>query len=99
MCVNLVALNIHNMVGQQGYVPQNMYHVLDVGNDTSNANTMVTQTAAAITTGSTLGNTYQATAIPPELTAAINTIAANQHSLYQHIALLSQQMAALSFHA
>jgi hypothetical protein len=76
-----------------------MYHVLDRGNNTSNANTTVTQTAAAATTGSTLGNTYQATAIPPELTAAINTILANQQFLYQYIALLSQQMAALSFHA
>jgi hypothetical protein len=58
----------------------------------------VTHTAAAADTGSTLGNTYQATVIPPELTAAINTIAANQQSLYQHIAPLLQQMAALSFH-
>jgi hypothetical protein len=94
----LVALNIHNTTGQQGYIPQNMYHALDGGNNTSNTNTTVTQTAAAATTGSTLGNTYQATAIPPELMAAINTITANQQSLYQHIALLSQQMAALSFH-
>ncbi len=37
----LVALNIRNMTGQQGYVPQNMYHVLDRGNDTSNTNMMV----------------------------------------------------------
>ncbi len=43
---------------------------------------MVTQTAAAMTMGSTLGNTYQASVVPPELTAAINTIAVNQQSLY-----------------
>jgi hypothetical protein len=33
------------------------------------------------------------------LTAAINTIVANQQSLYQHIALLLQQIAVLSFQA
>ncbi len=65
-----------------------MYRVLDRGNDTSDADTTVTQMAAAATTGSTLGNTYQATAIPPELIAAINMIAANQQPLYQHIAPL-----------
>jgi hypothetical protein len=94
----LVALNIRNTAGQQEYVPQNMYHVLDGGNNTSNTDTTLTQTTAAGTTGSTLDNTYQATAIPPDLTAAINTITVNQQSLYQHIAPLSQQMAALSFH-
>jgi hypothetical protein len=93
-----VAANIRTMTGQQGYVPQNMYHVLDECNDSS-ADTTVTHTATAATTGSTLGNTYQASVVPAELTAAINTIAANQQSLYQHIAPLSQQMAALSFKA
>jgi hypothetical protein len=93
----LVVPNIRNTMGQQGYIPQNMYHVLDKGNNTSDADATVTQRVAAATTGSTLGNTYQAT-VPPELMAAINTIAANQQSLYQHIAPLSQQMAALSFH-
>jgi hypothetical protein len=53
--------------------------------------------AVAATTGSTLGNTYQASVVPAELTAAINMIVANQQSLYQHIAPLSQQMATLSF--
>jgi hypothetical protein len=96
----LVASNIRNTTGQQGYVPdQNMYHVFEEGDDTSNANTTVMQTAAAVTMGSTLGNTYQPSVLPPELTAAINTIAVNQQSLYHHIAPLSQQMAALSFQA
>jgi hypothetical protein len=93
------ASNICNTMGPQGYVPQNMYHILDGGNNTSNTNMTVTQLAAAGTTGSTLGNTYQATAIPPELMAAINMIVVSQQSLYQHIAPLLQQMAALSFHA
>ncbi len=59
----------------------------------------MTHTAAAATTGSTLHNTYQTAqaSSPQELTTAINTITANQQSLYQHIALLLQQMAALSF--
>jgi hypothetical protein len=59
----------------------------------------VTHTAAAATTGSTLGNTYQTApaSTPQELTTAINMIVANQQSLYQHIAPLLQQMAALSF--
>ncbi len=96
---NLVSSNIRNTTGQQGYVPQNIHHILDKGNNTSNADTTLTQTAAAATTGSTLGNTYQATVVPPELMAAINMIAANQQSLYQHIAPLSQQIAALSFQA
>jgi hypothetical protein len=94
----LIASNICNTTGQQGYVPnQNMYHVLEGGDDISNADKTVMQTAAAATMESSLGNTYQASVIPPELTAAINMIAANQQSLYQHIAPLSQQMAALSF--
>jgi hypothetical protein len=79
--------------------PRTCITFLDGGNNTSDTDTTVTQTAAAATTGSTLGNTYQATAIPPELMAAINTIAVNHQSLYQHIAPLSQQKAVLSFHA
>ena len=94
----LIVANIRTTTGQQGYVPQNMYHVLDE-RDNSSADTMMTHTAAAATTGSTLGNTYQASIAPAELTAAINTITENQQSLYQQIALLSQQMAALSFKA
>jgi hypothetical protein len=68
----LIASNIRNTTGQQGYVPnQNMYRVLEVGDDTSNADTMVVQTAAAVTTGSNLGNTYQASVVPPVLMAAL----------------------------
>jgi hypothetical protein len=96
----LVASNILNTTGQQGYVSnQNMYHVFKQGDDTSNVDTTVMQMAALVTTGSTLGNTHQAFVVPPELMAAINTITANQQSLYQHIAPLLQQMAALSFQA
>ncbi len=75
-----------------------MYNVLEEPDDSS-ADTTVMHTAVAATTGSTLGNSYQASIIPAELTAAINTIAANQQSLYHHIAPLLQQMATLSFQA
>jgi hypothetical protein len=94
----LVVANIRTMMGQQGYVPQNMYNILDEP-DNSSMDTKVAHTAAAATTGSTLGNTYQASIVPAELMVAVNTIAENQQSLYQHIAPLLQQMAALSFQA
>jgi hypothetical protein len=55
--------------------------------------------AAMATTGSTMGSTYQTQAIPQDLTTAINMFAANQQSLYQHIAPLMQQMAAMLFQA
>jgi hypothetical protein len=59
---------------------------------------MVTQVAAAAaTTGSTLGTTYQALVFLAELATVINMIAANQQALYQHIAPLTQQMAAMSY--
>jgi hypothetical protein len=96
----LVATNLCNTAGQQGYIQpaQNMYNVLNT-NDSSNDAMTVTHTAAAATTRSTLGNTYQTQAIPQDLATAINVITANQHSLHQHIAPLMQQMAAMSFQA
>ncbi len=60
----------------------------------------ITQTAVAATTGSMLANTY-ATPVPgpPDhnITLEINSLAANQQALYQHITPLLQQMAAMSF--
>jgi hypothetical protein len=60
----LTALQLHNTTGTQGYAPniyQNMYNILDGGNDTNSGTegTVATQTAlitqtAAMTTGSTL---------------------------------------------
>jgi hypothetical protein len=74
-----------------------MYNVLDGGNDTDSGTegTVATQTApimqtAAITTGSTLGNTYGGGTIPVEITNAITQLAANQQSIMT-------QMAAMSF--
>ncbi len=63
----LMASQLRNTTGQQGYVPnnnQNMYNVLSEGYDTDSGTegTVATQTAPmtqtmAMTTGSTLGNT------------------------------------------
>jgi hypothetical protein len=61
--LKLVAANIRTTMVQQGYVPQNMYHVLNKKDDSS-ADTTVTHSAVAATTGSTLGNTYQASIVP-----------------------------------
>ncbi len=67
---------------------------VDLENDT-----IVKHTAAGITTGSTLGNTYTTpaptTTTNNNLTAAINLLVANQQALYQHIAPLSQHMAVM----
>ncbi len=72
-----------------------MYNILNKEKDdnTNNNTTVVTQMAATATTGSMIGSTYAATpttAIPAEVTAAINQLLANQPSIMQ-------QMAAMSF--
>ena len=95
-----MALQLCNTTGTQGYAPnmyQNMYNVLDGGNDTHSGTegTVVTQTVpitqtAALTTGSTLGNTYGGGTIPVEISNAITQLAANQQSIMT-------QMAAMSF--
>jgi hypothetical protein len=76
-----------------------MYNVLsnrDGNTDTNNnaTATTITQTAAAATMGSRLGNTYAHTHIPVHrkvVSIAINQLLANQSALYQ-------QMTTLSFH-
>jgi hypothetical protein len=83
----LTALQLRNTTGTQGYAPniyQNMYNVLDGGNDTDSGTegTVATQTAlitqtAAMTTGSTLWNTYGGGTIPAEISNAITQLAAN----------------------
>ena len=93
----LVATGLRNTSGQQGYAAnQNAFQAFE-SNDESSVDTTTTNIApTANTTGSTLGQTYNASTVPDELAAAIRTIADNQQALYQHIAPLSQQMAALS---
>ncbi len=95
----LQSLALRTTTGQQGYVPHgnNMFNVLAEQKDkevidTVNNATMVMQTAA-LTTGSTLRNTYGGTAtIPLEITTAINQLAANQVAI-------QEQMAAMAFTA
>jgi hypothetical protein len=96
----LVAVQLRNTSGQQGYAPtHNIYNVLSTRNgntDTNNNETAmtITQTVAAAATGSMLGNTYTHTNFPvhSEVSITINQLLANQAALFQ-------QMAALSFNA
>ena len=93
----LVATGLRNTSGQQGYAAnQNAFQAFETHDDSSVDTTTTIIAPTANTSGSTLGQTYQAATVPDELAAAIRTIADNQQALYQHIAPLSQQMAALS---
>jgi hypothetical protein len=95
----LMALQLRNTTGTQGYTPnnnQNMYNVLDKGYDTDSGTkgTVATQTApitqvAAMTTGSTLGSTYGGGTIPSEISNVINQLAANQQSIMTQMASMS----------
>jgi hypothetical protein len=76
-----------------------MYNILSTCNGSTDTNndataTTITQTAAAATMGSMLGNFYAHTNVPvhSEVSTTINQLLANQAALYQ-------QMAALFFHA
>ncbi len=102
---HLVAVKLRSTLAQQGYAPaHNLYKNLGAGgNDTNDELTVmtITQVASVVTmTGSTLANIY-ATLVPvpidPQIALAINSLTSNQQALYQHIALLLQQMAAISF--
>ena len=101
----LVAASFRNMSGQMGYAPNhNAFNVFGT-DDNSSVDTAATKEApnagtagtTRSTLGTMLGSTYQASTVPTELAAAIQTIAANQHALYQHVAPFSQQMAAMAF--
>jgi hypothetical protein len=72
-------------------------HLQHVGNRRVEQQCDNNNAKAAATTGSTLGSTYQTTPsnVPHELAMAINTLAANQQLLFQHIALLTQHMAVM----
>ncbi len=96
----LVAASFRNTSGQMGYAPnQNAFHAF-TNDDESSVDTVGTNNGiipgTPVTTGSTLGSTYQASTVPTELAAAIQTIAANQQALNEHVAPLLQQMAAMA---
>ncbi len=97
----LIAGSFRNTSGQMGYAPNHNAFNIFGNNDESSVDTAATKevptASTAGTTGSTLGSTYQASTVPTELAAAIQTITANQQALYQHVAPLSQQMAAMAF--
>jgi hypothetical protein len=92
----LQSLALCTTTGQQGYAQggNNMFNMLagkEDGEDTNMVDnaTTVTQTAA-FTTESTLGNTYVgATAVPLEITTAINQLAANQVAIQQQMAVMT----------
>ena len=96
----LIASSLRNTSGQMGYTPNHNAFNAFANDDDSSVDTAATKEApppsTSGTTASTLGSTYQASTVPAELAAAIQTIAANQQALYQHVAPLSQQMAALA---
>jgi hypothetical protein len=78
------------MAGQQGYVHQNIYIILNKGNndDTNDGNTIITQTTAATTMGSMMGTTYANTTTltnPAEVTPAIYRLLANQTAIMQQM--------------
>ncbi len=89
-------MQLQNTVGQQWYVQQNMYNILDVngGEDTDNDTVVMVQMAAAETTtvgGSTIGSNYavmNAATITAEVTAAINQLSANQQQIIQQMAAM-----------
>jgi hypothetical protein len=96
---HLVAIQLRT-TGQQGYVTNhnnNMFRVLEDGasatNDDAFVTTITNQTAANVTMGSTLGNTYEASLAPtnPSLSpqqeyaaaaATINQLTANQTEMW-----------------
>ncbi len=88
---HLMAIQLQNMAGQQGYVQQNMYNILDVngGEDTDNNMVVTVQMVAAATTtagGSTIGSNYAAmnvATITAKVTAAIIQLSANQQQIIQ----------------
>jgi hypothetical protein len=103
----LVASSFRNTSGQMGYAPNNNAFNVFGTDDKSSVDTATTKDAPSAgmagTTGSMLGSTYQTSTVPATstvptvLAAVIQTIAASQQVLYQHVTPLSQQMAAMSF--
>ncbi len=104
----LMAMQLRNTAGQQRYVNQNIYNILDVdGNEDTNNNTTLTVptvAAAMATMGNTGGSTYAASTvltITAEVMAAINQMSANQTAIMQHLAAMNisppQSIAAPAF--
>jgi hypothetical protein len=84
----ILAQQIHNTTGQQGYVPlsYNMYNVFTEEDKTDTMDT-TTMNIAALTMGSTITRAQIAT-IPESVTNAINQLSANQTALMNKMAAL-----------
>jgi hypothetical protein len=97
----LNAMELQNMMSTLGYAPsaQNMYHLLDMGDDNNNATdiTVTTQVAALATgtmTASLLGQGTAASSVHPGLLAAINqSIAPAFNQVVQNQSVLQSQIA------
>jgi hypothetical protein len=89
---HLIAMQICTL-GQQGYAPtHNMYNMFaDATSNTDDNNRVmpVTQSAAAVTTGSTLGSTYAAPRAQSEYAVAINQLSTNQMQIWNQMEALS----------
>jgi hypothetical protein len=110
-----MAIQLHT-TGQQGYVANqhhdNMYNLLEKGASVTVNNgsaAMITQqTAANVTTGSTLGNTYAASmptanpSLSPNkyavVAVAINQLSTNQMAMWLHMQNMSLHNSALPAH-
>ena len=95
---HLMAMQLRNTAGQQGYVQQNMYNILNIdgGEDTDNNMVVTLQTvAAAMATagGTVIGSNYaamNAATITAEVTVAINQLSANQKHIMQQMAAMNK---------
>jgi hypothetical protein len=93
---HLTAMQLRNTAGQQGYVNQNIYNILDIDGkeDTDDKTTiMVPAVVAAMTpAGLPRRSTFAATTasmITADVMAAINQLSANQAAIMQHIAAMN----------
>jgi hypothetical protein len=92
----LMAMKLRNTAGQQGYVKQNIYNILDInGKEDTNNNTTATVplvAAAMAPAGVPGGSTFAATTaslIAADVTATIIQLSANQTAIMQHIAAMN----------
>jgi hypothetical protein len=92
----LTAMQLRNTAGQQGYINQNIYNILDInGMEDTNNNTTITVpvvAAAMAPVGLSGGSTFAATTastIAANVMAAINQLSANQMAIMQHIAAMN----------
>jgi hypothetical protein len=92
----LVAVNLGSAAVQNGYVTQNKFHILGEDDnefkDADSTGTTATHTAAA----ATMNSGITAPTVPADVVMAINTLSANQMTMFNQVAPLAQQMVAFS---